>query len=95
MTDTPTDQMADQPPEPALESGPDPEPQEPAGPANCRHCGQPFDGDATDPDWLCPSCEHHQDLMQCPTCGSQVRISAMPAEMVPEIHSPARRKKEQ
>lgn len=69
---------------------------EPAAPVHCRHCGQPApdDLDATaTPDWLCPSCEHYQDAMICPTCGSNARISLLPAELAPAPHEPAKRKR--
>lgn len=61
---------------------------------HCRHCGVPSDIDiGLTPDWLCVNCEHYQDAMPCPTCGQTVRISLMPAEIAPEIHEPARRRK--
>lgn len=61
--------------------------------APCRHCGQPApDGAEAGSDWLCPACEHYQDLMLCPTCNQPVRISLMPAEMAPEPAAPRRKK---
>lgn len=96
MTETPPDQTVDVQPD-AEQQTVDAEPEaEQAGPqeVNCRHCGVPSDVDvAQNPDWLCPFCEHYQDAMACPTCGQTARISLMPAEMAPEVHAPARRRK--
>lgn len=83
MTETPTDDQQEQTPE---TSGPTE--------ANCRHCGRSTTVDlAENPDWLCTSCEHYQDSMACPTCGSVVRISLMPDGSAPEPHAPARARK--
>lgn len=85
--------------EPAPDQPVDAEPEvevEPIGPTevNCRHCGVPSEVDVEKtPDWLCTACEHYQDAMPCPTCGSVVRISLMPAEMAPEVHAPVKRRK--
>lgn len=69
--------------------------QEEAGPqtANCRHCGHEQDVDDAGSDWLCEKCERYQDAMVCPTCGQLARVSAMPANMVPEAHAPVRRRR--
>jgi hypothetical protein len=62
--------------------------------AHCRHCGQPNEVDAeANPDWLCDSCGRYQDAMTCPTCHGLARISLLPADVVPEGHAPARRKR--
>lgn len=69
---------------------------EPSGPVevNCRHCGRAASIDlASNPDWLCESCERYQDSMTCPTCRSVVRISLMPEGSAPEPHAPVRSRK--
>jgi hypothetical protein len=61
---------------------------------HCRHCGQQNDVDVeATPDWLCPSCGRYQDATICPTCHQLARISLLPAEVVPEPHAPAKRKR--
>lgn len=63
---------------------------------HCRHCGaeRAEDALAMDDDWLCAECEHWQDSMACPTCGSTVRASLMPADMVPAAAKPKRARRE-
>jgi rRNA maturation protein Nop10 len=81
VTETPQDET-----EAAADTGP--------SEVTCRHCGQPNEVDAeANPDWLCPSCGRYQDAMICPTCGNLARISQMPADIIPEPHAPARRRR--
>lgn len=81
MTETPQDETTD-----AVDTGP--------AEVTCRHCGQPNEVDVeANPDWLCPACGRYQDAMICPTCGGLARISAMPKDVVPEPHAPAKRKR--
>ena len=67
----------------------------PTAGAYCRHCGQPNDDAIAGEDWLCPHCEHYQDTIACPTCGSPARISLLPEGVVPAPHAPARRRRSQ
>lgn len=61
---------------------------------NCRHCGAEYELDAyASPDWECPACGHHQDALLCPTCHQVARISLLPAEVVPEPHAPAAKRR--
>lgn len=102
MTESESEAQTDQQPEPQDETqavnGAVAESEDAGGPAtvNCRHCGQPAEVDAVaNPDWQCSNCERYQDAMMCPTCHQTARISLMPAEMAPAIHSPARRRKKE
>jgi rRNA maturation protein Nop10 len=70
------------------------EPEPPAEPVYCRHCGEEAPaGTVAEKDWLCGECGRYQHSAICPTCHSVVTVSLLPAEMVPEPHAPKKRKK--
>lgn len=63
-------------------------------PVYCRWCGVVGDEiNALDnPDWRCLNCDRYQDAMPCPTCGSNVRISLMKADLRPAVAKPKKSK---
>jgi Zn finger protein HypA/HybF involved in hydrogenase expression len=72
-------------------------PEAPPPPVHCRHCGAALENTslaAETDDWLCPTCDRYQDATVCPVCGGSARISALPQEMQPAVHAPAKPKKE-
>lgn len=72
-----------------VEDQPEAAPEAEAEPQYCRHCGD----EISDADGVCDNCGRLQDSAVCPTCGSVVRLSQLPEDMVPEAHAPKTRKR--